>query len=100
MHIVDIVYYWARTAPLRPAIIEPSGVVTYGRLAQAVEGAADYFAGTIADKSRPVAISIPTGSKMLVALLGLLRAGFGVVLAHTARFKELAAIPTTTLVFE
>src|ERR1700752_4643653 len=98
MHIIDIVYYWARTAPLRPAIIEPSGVVTYARLAQAVEGAAEYFAGNIDDKSRPVAISLPTGSKMLVALLGLLRAGFNVVLAHPSLFKELAAIPATTLV--
>ena len=100
MHIIDIVYYWARSAPLRPAIIEPSGVVTYARLAQAVEGAAEYFAGNIADRSRPVAISLPTGSKMLVALLGLLRAGFSVVLAHPNLFKELAAIPATTLIFE
>src|SRR5262245_40340470 len=100
MHIVDIVYYWARTAPLKPAIIEPSGVITYARLALAVEGAAEYFAGSIAHKLRPVAISIPTGSKMLVALLGLLRAGFSAVLANSAVFKELAAIPATTLVFE
>src|SRR5579859_1782724 len=100
MHIVDIIYYWARTAPLRPAIIEPSGVITYGQLAQATESAAEYFAGNIADKSRPIAISIPTGSKMLVALLGLLRGGFNVVLAYSAVFKELAAIPATTLVFE
>jgi len=100
MHIIDIVYYWARTAPLRPAIIEPSGVITYGQLAQAAESAAEYFAGNIADKSRPVAISIATGSKMLVALLGLLRGGFSVVLANSTVFKELAAIPATTLVFE
>jgi acyl-coenzyme A synthetase/AMP-(fatty) acid ligase len=37
---------------------------------------------------------------MLVALLGLLRAGLSVVLAHPARFEALAAIPATTLVFE
>jgi acyl-coenzyme A synthetase/AMP-(fatty) acid ligase len=100
MHIVDIVYYWARTAPLRTAIIELSGVITYGQLAQATESTAEYFARNIADKSRPVAISISTGSKMLVALLGLLRSGFSVVLANNAVFRELAAIPVTTLVFE
>jgi acyl-coenzyme A synthetase/AMP-(fatty) acid ligase len=100
MQIIDIVYYWARAAPLRAAIIEPTGVISYARLAQATEAAAEYFAANIADRSRPVAISMLTASKMLVAVLGLLRAGFSVVLAHPSLFKELAAIPTTTLVFE
>src|SRR5690349_13698918 len=100
MHLIDIVYYWARTAPLRPAIIEPSGVITYSQLAYAVEQAAEYFASAITSRSRPVAISFATGSKMLVAMLGLLRARFSVVLAHGSLFKELAAIPTATLVFE
>ncbi len=100
MYIVDVVYYWARTAPLRPAIIESSGIVTYAQLARAVETAAGHLAANIVDRSRPVALSIRTGSKMLVGLLGLLRAGFDVVLASPAVFKELAAIPATTLLFE
>lgn len=100
MRIVDTVYYWARVTPFRPAIIETSGVITYSRLAQAIEAAASDFERHITDTSRPVALSVRTGSKMLVSLLGLLRAGFDVVLANPAIFKELDAIGVKTLVFE
>src|SRR6478672_11186895 len=66
MHIVDMVYFWARTSPRRPAVIEPAGSMTYAAFAHAVEAAAEHFAQNIADKPRPVAVSIQTGSNMLV----------------------------------
>jgi acyl-coenzyme A synthetase/AMP-(fatty) acid ligase len=100
MHIVDVVYYWARSAPLRPAFIETSGVVTYATLANGIELAAEHFAANIEDRSQPVALCIASGSKMLIALLGLLRAGFDVVLSGTNVFKELKPLGTTTLVYE
>jgi len=85
---------------MRPAIMEPVGSITYASLARAVNAAAEHFAEKIADKSKPVAISIPTGSKMLVALLGLLRAGFSVVLASKTVFQHLSSAGATTLIFE
>ena len=100
MHIVDMVYFWGRTTPLRPAILEPTGGITYANLAHAVEAAAEHFARAIPDRSKPVAISIRTGSKMLVAMLGLLRAGYNVVLANPSLYKELPAVGANTLVFE
>ena len=100
MHIVDLVYYWARTIPLRPAVIEPNGVVTYAALVHAVEAAAEHFARTIVDRSNPVAVWLPTGSKKLVALLGLLRAGFSVVLASKPVLKELPSVGASTLICE
>jgi len=98
MHIVDMVYFWARTIPLRPAIIEPEGVVTYAGLAHGVEVAAEHFAHTIAERSKPVAVSLPTGTKTVVAVLALLRAGFDVVLAHKAVLGHLSATGANTLV--
>src|SRR5262249_15862964 len=100
MHIVDMVYFWARTIPQRPAIIEPAGSISYASLAHAVEAAAEHITRTIEDRSKPIAISISTGSKMLVALLGLLRAGFSVALANKVVFKHLSSIGANTLVFE
>jgi len=100
MHIVDVLYYWARTAPMRPAVIEAGGVVTYAGLAEAVEAAAEQLAASITNKSKPVALSVRSGSKMLIGLLGLLRGGFDVALVHQGLLKELSAIGTTTLVFE
>src|SRR5438477_10046944 len=98
MHIVDMVYFWARTIPLRPAIIEPEGVVTYAGLAHGVEAAAEHFARNIADRSRPVAVSLPTGTKTVVAVLALLRAGFDVVLAYKGVLAHLPATGANTLV--
>jgi len=93
MHIVDMVYFWARTSPRRPAVIEPAGSMTYAAFAHAVEAAAEHFAQNIADKPRPVAVSIQTGSKMLVALLGLLRASSGrVTLLGGDPWRETSAL--------
>ena len=100
MHIVDMVYFWARTMPQRPAIIQPEGIVTYATLAQAIEAAAEHFARNILDRSNPVAVSVSTGSKMLVASLGLLRAGFSVVPATKTLFEHLPPIGINTLVYE
>jgi acyl-coenzyme A synthetase/AMP-(fatty) acid ligase len=100
MNIVDMVYFWARTIPLRPAVIEPKGAITYAGLVHAVEAAAEHLARNIVDRSKPVAVWLPTGSKMLVAVLGLLRAGFSVVLAAKDAIKELPAVGANTLVCE
>jgi len=100
MHIVDMVYFWARTTPKRPAIIQPDGMVTYLALAQGIESAAEYFARSILDKSKPVAVSLPTAPKMLVATLGLLRAGFSIISTTKSEFAHLSPNDTNTLVYE
>ena len=37
MHVVDMVFFWARTEPHRPALIQPEMVTTYQGLADAIE---------------------------------------------------------------
>jgi acyl-coenzyme A synthetase/AMP-(fatty) acid ligase len=100
MHIVDMVYFWARTMPQHPAVIQPDSIMTYANLADAVEAAAASFARDIVDKSKPVAVSIASGPKMLVASLGLLRAGFSIILAYPDLFEHLSSTGTRTLVHE
>ena len=100
MHVVDMIYFWARTTPRRPAVIQPDGIVTYLALAQGIESAAEYFASTILDRSKPVTVSVPSASKMLVAGLGLLRAGFDVIMASKTDLEHLPAADTNTLVYE
>jgi acyl-coenzyme A synthetase/AMP-(fatty) acid ligase len=100
MHIVDMVYFWARTMPQRPAVIQPDGIITYRALAQAIEAAAEHFARNIVDKSKPVAVAAATGSKMLVASLGLFRAGFNIIPAYAEIFEHLRSAGANTLVCE
>src|SRR6266704_447304 len=41
MHTVDMISFWAKTAPQRPAIIQtPTIVMSYGALAEAIEAIA------------------------------------------------------------
>jgi acyl-coenzyme A synthetase/AMP-(fatty) acid ligase len=79
MHVADMVCFWAKTIPRRPAIIRPEGVVTYAALAGAIGAAADYFTRVIPDRDKPIAVSIDSAPGMIVASLGLFSAGFSVV---------------------
>ena len=100
MHIVDMVYFWARTMPQRPAVIQPDGILTYRALAEGIESAAEHFARNIPDRSKPVTVSLEAPPKMLIASLGLLRAGFNIIVAGK---NDLAHIPpgdSDTLVCE
>jgi acyl-coenzyme A synthetase/AMP-(fatty) acid ligase len=100
MHLVDMVYFWARSTPRRAAIIQPDGFVTYQALAHAIESAAEYFAATILDRTKPVTVTMPTPSKMLVASLGLMRAGFDIIVAGKAELAYVPASDSSTLIFE
>ncbi len=100
MHIVDMIYFWARTMPKHPAIIQPDGIVTYRALAHGIESAARHFAHNILDKSKPVAVSIGNAPRMLVASLGLFRAGFNIVPVTKDLFEHLPADASGTLVYE
>jgi acyl-coenzyme A synthetase/AMP-(fatty) acid ligase len=84
--------------PRHPAIIHVEGIVTYLALAQGIERAAEHFARTILDRSKPVGISIEHAPRMLIAALGLLRAGFNVVPVVQALFPYLQEAGTNTLV--
>ena len=100
MRVVDMVYFWARTIPRRPAIIRPEGIVTYGALADSIETAADNFSRTILDRDKPVAIAIESTVSMLVASLGLLRAGFSIVPVSKLLLEHLPQTGANTLVYE
>jgi acyl-coenzyme A synthetase/AMP-(fatty) acid ligase len=100
MHIVDMVSFWARTMPRRPAVIQPDGVITYRALAHAIELAAEHFARSIPDKTKPVAVALDDAPRMLAACLGLMRAGYSIVPATKALFDHLGSIGVNTLVHE
>ncbi len=100
MHIVDMVYFWARTIPQRPAIIQPNGILTYRALAEGIESAAEHFARNIADRSKPVTVSLGSDPKMLIASLGLLRSGFNIIVASAANLALISPSDSHTLVRE
>src|SRR5258705_12324961 len=100
MQIVDMLSFWARLRPQHLAIIQPDLKLDYQRLASAIEAAAEQFACSGLDQSRPVAVSISNPAKMLVASLGLFRAGFSVVPANQGLLEHLPALGGAALVGE
>jgi acyl-coenzyme A synthetase/AMP-(fatty) acid ligase len=100
MHLVDTIYFWARTTPLQPAIIRADGITSYHALAQGIERAAEYFAQNIIDYSKPVTVSLASAPKILVASLGLLRAGFSIIVATKSELQDLRTSDTFTLIYE
>jgi acyl-coenzyme A synthetase/AMP-(fatty) acid ligase len=98
MHVADMVAFWGRTIPRRPAIVRPEGVVTYAALAGAIDVAADYFAHAIPDRDKPVAVSIDNAPGMIVATLGLFSAGFSVVPVSRNLLAHVSSTGADTLV--
>jgi acyl-coenzyme A synthetase/AMP-(fatty) acid ligase len=100
MQIVDAILFWANAMPAHPAIIQPHGVQSFRMLADAIIAAAGHFAHSELDPAKPVAVSIDDPARMLVACLGLLRAGFSVVPAAQSLLQHLALTGADTLVSE
>jgi acyl-coenzyme A synthetase/AMP-(fatty) acid ligase len=100
MQIVDAILFWANVTPARPAIIQPHGVQTYRMLADAILAAASHFARSELDPSKPVAVAIEDPARMLIASLGLLHAGYSVVLVSQALLERLPVTGADTLVSE
>jgi acyl-coenzyme A synthetase/AMP-(fatty) acid ligase len=100
MQIVDAILFWANATPARPAIIQPHGVQTYRMFADAIMAAASHFARSELDPGKPVAVSIGDPTRMLIASLGLLHAGFSVVPASEGLLQHLPLTGADTLVSE
>jgi acyl-coenzyme A synthetase/AMP-(fatty) acid ligase len=81
MNLIDMIYFWGRTLPERPAILQPDMILSYRALTEAIEKAAQYFVWNIRDTTKPVAVSINSNPRMLIATFGLLRANFSVIVA-------------------
>jgi len=98
MHIVDMIYFWARTTPQWPAVIRPEGIVTYRALAQGIEAAAKHFSLVIKDRSKPVTVAVGGEPKMLIASLALLSAKFSIMVVHAPDIPFISASDSHTIV--
>jgi acyl-coenzyme A synthetase/AMP-(fatty) acid ligase len=91
VNLVDMIYFWARTAPHRPAIIQRSMVTTYQGLADGIESIGERIDKLNLDKTEPVAVSIISPPYMFATLFALLRNGYSVAPVSGPRHPFLAA---------
>ncbi len=65
----------ARRHPHRPALVDESGITTYGALLEAVEGLASRVALASPDPDRPVGVLVGQDGAVAEGFLGVLRSG-------------------------
>ena len=100
MHIVDVLYYWARTVPHRAAILQNDMVTTFQGLADAIESIGERIDRLNLDKRDPVAVSIANPSFKLAAIFALLRGGFSVAPVNSRLYPHLAGAGLRNLIYD
>jgi acyl-coenzyme A synthetase/AMP-(fatty) acid ligase len=78
MHLVDMIYFWARATPDRPAILQPEMITTFQGLADGIESIGERIDRLNLDKREPVAVSLANPSFLLATIFALMRAGYSV----------------------
>jgi acyl-coenzyme A synthetase/AMP-(fatty) acid ligase len=78
MHVVEMIYFWARAVPDRPAILQPEMITTFQGLADGIESIGERIDRLNLDKREPVAVSLANPSFLLATIFALMRAGYSV----------------------
>src|SRR2546423_4886689 len=89
VHVVDMVFHWARIDPHRPAIVLPELVTTFAGLADAVDSISNRIDQLGLDPREPVATAIGNPALSIAVVFALLRSGFNAVPANRPLIKHL-----------
>src|SRR5438874_9629785 len=100
MNIVDMVFFWARSRPQHLAIIQPDIKLNFVQFANAIEVTAEQFARSGLEPGKPVGVAHSNPAKMLIAILGLFRAGFSAVPVNKGLLEYLPSVGAAALVVE
>jgi acyl-coenzyme A synthetase/AMP-(fatty) acid ligase len=100
MHVVDMVFHWARMDPHRLAIALPDLVTTYAGLADAVDSISNRIDQLGLDPSEPVATAIGSPALTIAVAFALLRSGFSVAPANRGLIKHLQINGIRNLIYD
>ena len=100
MRFLDMIFYWAKARPARPAIIQPDTIITYKELAQAIMSVSDHIVRRNLDPTEPVAVSIDHAAKRLITCFALLRCGFAVASIHRGLLAHMQLFGIKNLIYD
>ena len=100
MHFVDMLYYWARSAPHRPAIIQSDLITTYQGLADGIESVAERIDRLNLDKRDPVAVCLANPTFMLTTVFALLRCGYSAAPVNSQYYPLLKGAGLPNLIYD
>src|SRR6266550_2122491 len=98
MDIVDEIFYWAKAAPHRPAVIQPDLVFTYQMLAEAIRSAAQRVVKIDLDPGIPVAVLLDNPGKTLAVCFALIQCGYVIAPIDAGLLPHLRAAGITNLI--
>jgi acyl-coenzyme A synthetase/AMP-(fatty) acid ligase len=100
VHVVDMVFFWAKAEPHRLALIQPEMVTSFQGLADAIESISERIDRLELDTGEPVAISIANPSYYLAAIFALFRCGFTVAPVNPPLFPHLRSAGIRNLIYD
>jgi acyl-coenzyme A synthetase/AMP-(fatty) acid ligase len=100
MHVVDVVFNWARIDPHRPAIVLPELITTYAGLADAVDSISNRIDQLGLDPREPVATAIANPALSIAVVFALLRSGFSAAPVNRGLIKHLQPNGIRNLIYD
>jgi acyl-coenzyme A synthetase/AMP-(fatty) acid ligase len=100
MHVVDMVFFWAKAEPHRSALVQPEMVTTFRGLADAIEAIGDRIDRLNLDTGEPVAVSITNPTFALATMFALLRCGFSVAPVNRPLYFHLKSAGIRNLIYD
>jgi acyl-coenzyme A synthetase/AMP-(fatty) acid ligase len=100
MHITDMIQYWARTAPHRPALIQPELITSYKALADAIETVGHRIGQFGLDRSGAVGVSLLNPAHLIATVFALLRNGYNTALVYPRLYLLLRPAGIRDLIYD
>jgi acyl-coenzyme A synthetase/AMP-(fatty) acid ligase len=100
MHVVDMVFHWARVDPQRPAIVLPELVTTFAGLADAIVSISNRVDQLGLDPREPVATAIGNPALSMAVVFALLRSGFSAAPVNRGLIKHLQPNGIRNLIYD
>src|SRR5436305_6767253 len=100
MHVLDMVFHWARIDPHRPAIILPEMITTFAGLAEAFDSVSSRIDRLGLDPREPVAVAIANPALYIAVAFALLRSGLSAALANQALIPHLQPNGVRNLIYD
>jgi acyl-CoA synthetase (AMP-forming)/AMP-acid ligase II len=100
MYLIDMIFYWARTQPHRPAVIQPDMVTSYQALADAVESISDRIERLRLDRKEPVSVSLANPSYFIATVFAVLRCGYSAALVSKSNYPLLQPAGLRNLIYD
>ncbi len=100
MHVIEMIYFFARTVPDRRAIVQGNTVTTYRGLAEIIELIGERVDHLILNKHEPVGVCLANPLFTLATVFALLRNGYSAAPVNKPLLPHLAGAGIRSLIFD